>query len=90
MKVIGRDVDVLYKADLEELGFCHSDRLCLEVRDGLPPSEEKDVVLHETIHLLSDLGSLSLSERQVRVLATLLVGLFWDNPALASYLTTKQ
>lgn len=63
----------------------HTCKIC--VQEGQLPTEEADTALHETIHGIDYWLDLELSERQVRLLATALIGLFQDNPEFAEYLT---
>jgi hypothetical protein len=49
----------------------------------------RDTVLHELIHALDWHAQLKLKEKQVHVLASLLVECMWDNPELFVWLMIK-
>lgn len=49
----------------------------------------KDTVLHELLHALDWHGQLKLKERQVHVLASILLQCMWDNPELFDWLKSN-
>lgn len=92
VRIAGRDFEIRYvKDDLNSgnNGYCHHDQGFLSIADDLKPLEEIDTVLHETMHSISNTFDLDLTERQVLVLATVLVGVFQDNPEYAKYISRK-
>jgi hypothetical protein len=75
-------------ANLTELdGQWVGQELKIELRPGLKPVEQRDTVVHELFHAIDQFLVLGMSERQVRLLATALVGIFQDNPEFAAYVT---
>ena len=56
------------------------------IRENQLPVEEADTLLHEVVHTIDYVMDLSLTEHQVRALATGLLGTFRDNPDFAKYI----
>lgn len=95
LKVNGRVFQLKLKAATrmpDALGLCYTDKGLIEIRKGQDPHELRDTVLHELCHaILSTQGreyGAELEELYVRALATGLIGVFQDNPELASWLST--
>jgi len=57
------------------------------VAKGQKEIEEMDVLLHETIHAIDYFLDLELSERQVRLIATALIGVFQDSPEFIKFIS---
>jgi hypothetical protein len=92
VRVFGKDVTIEYAtietSDEENIsGDMSEEKLAIRVRPGQLPIEEMDTVLHETIHAVDYILDLGLTEHQVRMLGTGLVGLFQDNPGFAAFVT---
>jgi len=93
IKFLGREITVSFRPESEmpnHDGEWVENKMAITIREGLRALEEADTTLHELCHGVSDLMMLNLSERQVRCLATALIGIFQDNPELASYLTRRM
>ncbi len=89
VRVLGRDITIGYAGPAEgftDAGEMHEEHLAIKVLEGQIEIEEADTVLHETIHGIDYLLALELTERQVRLLATALIGIFQDNPEYTTYL----
>ncbi len=93
-RVIGKTYRIAYSSgkplDEGDLGELDPAKQRITVRKGQPLEQEQDTVLHEVIHAVDIEGNLGLSERQVRGLGTILLGVMKDNPAFVRYLTRKK
>lgn len=88
VRVLGKDITIDYASeDFPDAGQMQEDSLSILIKGGQLPIEEMDTLLHETIHGLDYILDLGLSEHQVRMLATGLIGLFQDNPEFAAFVT---
>lgn len=86
--VLGREVTIeAMPMTWEDDGEFDPNAVHIRVKHGQVAIEEADTVLHETIHAIDYWLDLEMSERQVRVLATALIGVFQDNPEFAEYVT---
>lgn len=90
LRIVGKRVRVEYKPDFPDYGESFFVEQRITIRDGLPLNNEQDTLLHEAIHFLEDAANLELSEKQVTVLATMLLGFFHDNPSFARYLLRRE
>ena len=94
VKIIGKTYSVRYVSgkplEDDELGEFDPDTQKISVKTGQPLEQEQDTVLHELVHAISHETDISMTERQVRPLATTLLGMLKDNPALVSYLRRKK
>jgi hypothetical protein len=90
VRVLGRNYALLFDHDdPDECGKCEVPDHEINIRDGMPPVEEADTVLHEIMHAVwehMDIGHRRVEESVVRKLATGLTQVFQDNPALVQYL----
>ena len=68
-------------------GSCHHAKCEIHVNPSQSLANERDTVLHEIVHALETEGQLKMSERQVRILSTLLLAVLRQNPSLVRYLT---
>lgn len=71
--------------EMSALGLCHTDIYEIWLNDSCLPEVRRNTFLHEILHALSYVGQLRMTERQVDVLATLLIALARDNPELIDY-----
>lgn len=69
-----------------QMGECRSDRLELVVSLSLVPDQQRDTLLHEVIHAISETVKLNLTEEQVHALGGLLFAVFRDNPEFVDFL----
>lgn len=92
IRVLGRDYSVTYELDNGNFGACDTMQNEIEVREGLPPSEERDTVLHEVMHAIwatMDIGHHKIEEHVVRKMATGLALVLQENPEFAQYLASS-
>lgn len=94
VRILGKPFKVEFGvgAPLEDgdMGDCNTEGQVLTVRDGQPLENEQDSLLHEVIHAISDYMEIKMREGQVTKLATGLLAVLKDNPALAAYLRRKH
>lgn len=74
-----RRQDFIFERGQACLGVCRSDNNEILIKTGLKPRVESEVLLHESIHAMSDIMNLELSEDQVNALAVLLLNYLSDN-----------
>ena len=84
LKICGFTFNVVYKdAIVEEgnscLGVCKSDSNVIEIRTGITKQRENEVILHESLHSISNIMNLDLSENQVNALGVMLVEFIANN-----------
>lgn len=92
IRVLGKDISIDYATKdttFEDAGQMCEETLSITIQPGQLPIEEMDTVLHETVHGLDYILDLGLSEHQVRMLATGLIGLFQDNPEFTAFVTRQ-
>lgn len=93
VRILGRTWDIFYYDKTQgysEHGCAVEERRELLISEDQLPIDEADTVLHETIHAVDMTMDLDLSEHQVRMLATALIGIFQDNPEFAEYIIKKR
>lgn len=86
LRIIGKDIDVVYDAVMNELGLAEHSEQRIKIKSGQQKHIEADTLLHETIHIIDEAFQLELEERQVYCMAVALMALFKDNPQLLSYI----
>jgi hypothetical protein len=84
LKICGFTFNVVYKdAIVEEgnscLGVCKSDSNTIEIRNGITKQRENEVILHESLHSISDIMNLDLTDNQVNALGVMLVEFMANN-----------
>ena len=84
LKICGFKFNIIYKdAIVEEgsscLGVCKSDSNTIEIRSGITGQRENEVILHESLHSISDIMNLGLTENQVNALGVTLVSFIANN-----------
>ena len=88
VKILGRTFQIKYVTEeplgKDENGECSVDTMTLFIRDGLVAQQERSVILHETLHAVSDLMGLKLTEKQIEGLETGLFQIAVDNPRFFS------
>ena len=77
LNICGFKFKVEYKESVVEdgnscLGSCHSDDNKLLIKSGITCQRENEVVLHESLHAISDIMALDLTENHVNSLGVLL------------------
>jgi hypothetical protein len=93
LKILGKPFLIQWLTeglDPDLVGECDSDGQVIRVRDGQPPEQERDTLLHEITHAVDEAMGTNLKEAQVRKIATGLLAVFLDNPRLMSYLRRKN
>lgn len=76
--------------EMNALGLCHTDIHEIWINSSCTPEVRRNTFLHEILHALSYVGQLRMSERQVDVLATLLIAMARDNPEIADYFFKEE
>lgn len=93
VRLIDRDIAVDY-ASVDDIEGAAGDALWSEQRvrvvTGLERPTEQHTVIHELLHIVSDVMGINLKEDQIQGLAFGLVRLIADNPQLVAYLTKKE
>lgn len=88
-----RDISVDY-ARVDDIEGAVGDALWSEQRvrvvTGLELPTEQHTVMHELVHIVSDVLGIELKEQQVQALGFALARLIGDNPHLAAYLAKKE
>lgn len=87
IRFLGREVAINLDPKYEDDGLFDPKHLNITVRPEQRISEEMDTLLHEVLHCIDHLMNTSMSERQVRLMATGLIAIFQDNPEFAEYIT---
>ncbi len=76
--------------DPDNKGMCDSLNQEIFVEEGMKFDTQKETVLHETLHAISDEMGLELSEAQVDGGAKGILAVLMDNPSFAKFLLTKE
>jgi hypothetical protein len=63
----------------DKLGQCDTELGIIRVKEGLLPSLEENIVLHEVIHMISEFADIPLDEDQVVALGNGLYQFLKDN-----------
>lgn len=73
-----------------KMGECDTSgqRICVE--EGLTSDTQKEVILHEVLHAVSDEMGIDLSEEQVEGGARGILAVLIDNPGFAKFLLKKD
>ena len=90
VKIVGKAFKIKYydpSQGFQDHGQMNESTRTILIAAGQLPIDEADTVLHEVLHGIDCVFDLSLTEHQVRMVATALIGMFQDNPHFAEYLT---
>lgn len=84
LKICGFDFDIIYKPLVVEtgdscLGCCKSDENRIEIKKGITLQRENEVILHESIHAMSDIMNMEFNELQVNTFGVVLINFIKDN-----------
>ena len=95
LKICGFDFPITYKDVIVEtgdscLGCCKSDQNIIEIKNGIIPQRENEVILHESIHALSDIMNLDLTEMQVNTLGVMLIDFIVKNNKFMNKITEEN
>jgi hypothetical protein len=58
--------------ELKVMGLCDAEHSKIHVLETLEGTQSEEILLHEMLHMASDLGGINLTERQVGSLSVLL------------------
>ena len=93
-RIIGKTYRILYVSgkplEDDDLGEFDPYKQLIVIKNGQPLEGEQDTLLHEIVHAISNEADLGLTEKQVRPLATIMLGVLKDNPRVDSYLRRKR
>jgi hypothetical protein len=92
IRLLGQNIYIRYlpeEGGMQELGLSHLQSQRIDIREGQQAYEERDTLLHETLHFCSHLMEADLDERQVTVITHALMAVFQDNQEFAQYITEK-
>lgn len=78
------------KWDNKAMGEVSDDRVLIKYWVGQAEETLKDTILHEAIHALDYNAQIGLKERQVHVLAGMILHLLRANPKFAQWLLEKK
>lgn len=93
LKILGQTYSLVFKpsSDMEDaLGLCISDKNIIQLREKMTPEKEAEVIIHESIHAISNMMEIGLKEKQVSALAVGVLALIKDNDCLLQQLTKPQ
>jgi hypothetical protein len=84
LKICGFDFKIIYKQLVVEngdscLGCCKSDNNVIEIKTNIVPQRENEVILHESIHAISDIMNMELNELQVNTFGVELINYIKNN-----------
>ena len=95
IKIISKRFTIEYQpegsADLDpgHSGECRTLEQRILIEEGQKPDTQKDTILHEVLHAISDEMELDLSEEQVTGASKGILAVLMDNPSFARYLLKK-
>jgi len=87
LAIIGKRYAVEWKDGEGDYGECFSDQCRIEVRSTQCHQQQADTLLHEAMHAVDHELHCGMTEPQIRRMATGLLALLRDNPALVVFLT---
>ena len=74
----------------DRMGECDTMNQKILVQEGLKFDTEREVILHETLHAISDEMNLDLTEHQVEGTAKGILSVLIDNPSFAKFLLKRE
>lgn len=74
----------------EQMGLCDTLGQLIWIEDGLEYDTQKETILHETLHAVSDEMGLNLTEEQVSGATKGVLAVLIDNPSFAKFLLKKE
>ena len=87
LSVIGKRYAVEWKDSEGDYGETFADQCRIEVRTTQCHQQQADTLLHEAMHAVDHELHCGMTEPQIRRMATGLLALLRDNPALVVFLT---
>lgn len=86
--IIGKRYEVRISELEEDYGQCLSEQCLIEIKTSNQCHQQQaDTLLHEVMHAIDHEMHCSMSEPQIRRMATGLLAVLRDNPALVEFLT---
>lgn len=86
--VVGQKFRILHDAPSDNgSGECHTDENLIRVNPQHGEPAQRDTLLHEVCHAISDAMQCDMRERQIRGMATGLLCVLRQNPNLVNFLT---
>ena len=78
LKICGFDFelkysDIVYEAGDVCLGCCKSDENLIQIKSMITPQRENEVILHESLHAMSNIMNLELTENTINTLGVVLI-----------------
>lgn len=92
VRIIGKPYTVTWchPRDIgDDYGECRSHECIIKVSNEQAEIQKRDALLHEIVHGLDFELDTKLSERATRLIATGLLNMLRDNPAVTAYLTNE-
>lgn len=74
----------------EKMGLCDTLNQNIWVQDDLKEDTQRETLLHEILHAISDEMGLNLTEEQVAGTAIGVLAVLMDNPSFAKFLLKKE
>lgn len=75
---------------MDEYGSCETSKLRIDLSPTQPVGHLRDTYLHETLHAMDIETQLGMTERQITVLATVLLAWMRDNPHVVAWMLKEQ
>jgi Zn-dependent peptidase ImmA (M78 family) len=69
----------IIKDNCECLGYCDSDKHLIYIQKGMVPTQKMEVIIHESLHAISHINNISLTEKSVNIMALGLLGFIRNN-----------
>lgn len=84
LKICGYDFKLVYKDNVlvdkdKCLGCCISDSSVIQLKKNMKKEKKQEVILHESIHAMSDIMGLGLSEKTVNTLGVVIINYIKNN-----------
>jgi hypothetical protein len=70
-------------------GECRSHEQRILIQHDLPQDTERNVLLHEVVHAISDEMQANMTEEQVEAVANGVCAVFLDNPGFARWMVKR-
>ena len=74
----------------EKMGLCDTFHQNIWVQDDLKEDTQRETLVHEVLHAISDEMRLELTEQQVAGAAIGILAVLMDNPSFAKFLLKKE
>lgn len=89
-RIVGKMYSIQHLDAMGLQGECNNQRQTIKIEKGNAFEQEQDTVLHELIHAVDYAMQTKLKEVQVAALATGLLAVMKENPALMEYLLASS